>query len=174
MIVVSVLQTTGQESFVNVTLIFRPDENQQHQQQRLEQHQEVEYFYLELIEANVVQHNVECFEQHEPEVGQRETIVEYGQRVELGERGQTADCIRIVRRVGVLLKFHHSFRHANCIKYIVGNKANTIKHICDLLGRIYLDLVTYYLVMQKNKYLNNNIQVIQVNNTIIALWFSEN
>lgn len=79
-------RTTRQKAFVNIAVVFRPDEYQQDEQQGLEHHKEVEYLDLELVEADEVQHTVQDLEQDDAEVGQRETVVQDRQRVELGER----------------------------------------------------------------------------------------
>jgi len=120
--------TAQQEAFVNVAAVFCPDKNQQDQQQGLKQHQKVEYFHLELIETDEVQHAVQGLEQGDAEIGQRETVVQDGQRVELGERGQAvqaADRCGIVRRVDVqLLKLHYSTGDAMLSLHAIGSAAN--------------------------------------------------
>lgn len=75
--------------------------------------------------------SVHDFEQHNPEVGQRETIVQNGQRVELGERGQTVQttdrcgCVVQLVVVGVFLKFHHNSEIAAAIVIrVTGTGAN--------------------------------------------------
>lgn len=50
--------TAQQKAFVDIGVVFRPDENQQHEQQTLEQHQEIEYLYLKLIETDKVEGDV--------------------------------------------------------------------------------------------------------------------
>lgn len=63
-------QTTRQKPFVNIAVVFRPDEYQQDEQQGFEHHEEVEYLDLELIEADKVKHTVQGLEQDDAEVGQ--------------------------------------------------------------------------------------------------------
>jgi len=114
-------------SFSSSTIVFGPDEYQQHEQQTLEQYQEVEDLYLELIETDEIDEGVHGFEQHDPKVGQQEKIVQNGQCVELGERGQivqTSDrrvCVVQLVVVGVFLKFHHSS----------GTTATIVKHVTE-------------------------------------------
>lgn len=85
---------------------------------------------MELIEADKVQHAVQHLEHHDAQVVQRETVVENGQRVELGERGQTVQTAdgggRVVQRVAglVFLKFHHSNAGA-------GRRPQGARDICD-------------------------------------------
>jgi len=122
--------TCGQEAIINVGVVLGPDENQQHEQQTLEQHQEIEDLYLELIEADEVDGGVRSLEQHDPEVGQRKTIVQNGQRVEFGERGQTVQtadrrgCVVQRAVIDVFLKFHHSSGTAAMIVHVTDAGAN--------------------------------------------------
>lgn len=83
------LPTGGQEALVDVTTVLAPDEYQKNEQQTFEQHQRVEYVNLESVEADKVQCVVQGSNNHGAQVRQWETVVEYGERVELGERRQT-------------------------------------------------------------------------------------